>query len=144
MPERETRAPTTTLANFESFICGDIAMLSSSVNSNGSSATVRFRIASGMRGPSAARAKMKTVSVGSARAASAGARLTRPRMRAASAGAEADWIGVWAVCAVCVDCDGGEASLPAPPFAPPSSLKLRSSPAANSLPDGAWPSACCQ
>ncbi len=91
MPLIDTRAPTTTCVAPESFIAGVIAMLSSSVNASGRSATVARRTASGMRGPSTLRAKTKIVSVGATLPASAGASVRVPVMLsplpAAAAGA---------------------------------------------------------
>src|SRR5690606_1068951 len=85
LPLFETRAPTPTRVSPESFAAGVIAMLSSSRNSAGRSRTRRRVTARGRRDPAAARAKMKTVSSGAARPASAGARRTVPVMRLASA-----------------------------------------------------------
>ncbi len=68
---------------------GAIAIESSSVNVAGRSLTCLRRIASGIFGPSAARAKMNTVSVGETFAASAGARLTVPATDAPGSAADA-------------------------------------------------------
>ena len=78
LPERDMRACTVTFGAFESVISLDMALLSSSVNFSGSSLAWRLRMASGMRGPSAARAKMNSVSPGATFAASAGAKVTTP------------------------------------------------------------------
>ena len=77
-PVFDTRAPTTTSGNPDSCMPGAIAMESSSVNSAGRSFTCLRRIASGMRGPAAARAKMNTVSSGEALARSDAASSTLP------------------------------------------------------------------
>ena len=94
-PERETRAPTTTIGNFESVISGDIALLSSSVKVNGRSLTRFLRMARGMRGPWAARANTNSVSPGAALAASGPASwtipLTLPEPVAALAWSGAAW-----------------------------------------------------
>ena len=95
LPEADTRAATTTFANFESFKSSDMAVLSSSLNVIGSSLTLRFKIASGMRGPCAARAKMNTVSSGLTLLASDGDRLTVPLNAGPGTGAVLD--GVLAV-----------------------------------------------
>ena len=58
LPDFDTRAPTTTAGNFDSAKSGVIAIESSSVNATGRSFTCFLRIASGIFGPSAARAKM--------------------------------------------------------------------------------------
>src|SRR5262249_45733071 len=78
LPDFETRATTTTDGNFESAKLGAIAIVSSSVNESGRPFTCLRRIASGIFGPSVARAKTKTVSVGAAFAATCGARFTVP------------------------------------------------------------------
>ena len=67
-----------TCAKPDSLRFGAIAMLSSSVKAAGQSPTGRRTMASGMRGPSAARAKTNSVSPAATRAASAGLRLTSP------------------------------------------------------------------
>ena len=59
-----TRALTTTWGNSDSLAPGDMAMLSSSTKSTGRSLTCLRTMASGMREPSAGRAKMNTASVG--------------------------------------------------------------------------------
>src|SRR5882757_2321977 len=71
----------TTRGKAESFICGAIAMESSRLNWTGRSLPRLRRIASGMRGPSAARAKIKTVSPGATFPASSGATVTTPLTR---------------------------------------------------------------
>jgi len=68
----------TTSAKYDSFRLGAIAIESSSVNSSGRSRTCLRSTARGMGGPPSARAKMNTVCVGAARAASPCARLTLP------------------------------------------------------------------
>src|SRR5688500_672583 len=73
-----TRAATTTLLAPDKRAAGDMADESSRVKLSGRSGTRARRIASGMRAPSLARAKTKTVSPGAALAASAGARVTVP------------------------------------------------------------------
>src|SRR5260221_510923 len=78
----------------ESFICGAIAIESSRVNRTGRSLVRLRRIASGMRGPCAARAKIKTVSPGATFPASCGASVTTPLTRPAP--------GAWAGLAICV------------------------------------------
>src|SRR5512143_675426 len=78
LPDFEMRAPTTMLGKLESFISGVIAIESSSENETGRSLTCLRRIASGIRGPCAARAKMNTTSSGATCAASAGLSLTVP------------------------------------------------------------------
>ena len=74
------------VGKLESFMFGAIAIESSSANSSGRSFTCLRRIASGIGGPLAARAKTNTVSVGATFAASAGARLTLPATCAGSGG----------------------------------------------------------
>src|SRR5712691_2603443 len=74
----EMRAPTTSRVKFDTFISGAMAIESSSLNVAGNSRAALRIIASGMRGPSAARAKMNTVSVGATLSASAGASFTTP------------------------------------------------------------------
>src|SRR4051812_1366249 len=78
LPDFEMRAVTTTFGKAESFAAGDMAMLSSSANLNGRSRTLRLKTASGIAGPSAARANTNTVSSGDALPASAAERLTVP------------------------------------------------------------------
>ena len=76
LPVLDTRAPTVTWSNFDSTICGVMAMESSRVTVAGRSLTCVRTIASGMRGPWAARAKINTVSSGAAVAATLGSRVT--------------------------------------------------------------------
>ena len=83
-PRALTRAPTTTRDADDRRAAGVMAMLSSSVKVSGRSLTCLRRIASGMRGPSAARAKTNKVSSGRALAASFASRLTVPLTDAAA------------------------------------------------------------
>ena len=64
LPLLDMRAVTITLGKPDSFICGAIAWLSSSAKRNGRSFTCLRTTASGMRGPSTARATTNTVSCG--------------------------------------------------------------------------------
>ena len=72
-PLREMRAPTTTGLKAESLVAGDIAIESSSLKLKGPGPAPWRWMASGMRGPCAARAKTNKVSPGCTRAASSGA-----------------------------------------------------------------------
>ena len=130
-PEREIRAPTTTEGNRESFISGDMALLSSRVKVNGRSLTLRLRMANGMRGPCSARAKTNSVSPGAALAASAADSCTVPLtcVAAATGGAASvsfagPALGMGAVDDVIAVC----------PAAARACCMLPSSPLANSLP----------
>ncbi|MNC92033.1 hypothetical protein D3C83_83880 [compost metagenome] len=89
LPDFEMRAPTTTRGNLDNVISGVIAMVSSSANVTGRSRTCRRRMASGIRGPSAARAKMNTVSCGATLPASSLASTTVPLTTALGMGAAA-------------------------------------------------------
>ena len=109
------RAPTTTRDADDRRAAGVIAMLSSSVNASGRSLTCLRRMASGMRGPSAARAKTNKVSSGRALAASAASSVTVPLT-------ETDAVG--AVGAV----GDGAAVCPAAGAAIPESLRASSMP----------------
>src|SRR5664279_5700211 len=94
LPDLLTLASTTTRAALEMVVAADIAIASVSANDLGRSATAIFIAASGIRGPSGSRAKMKTKSPGAALLASLGSSSTRPSTLpaapvVAAAGAEA-------------------------------------------------------
>jgi len=82
LPLLETRAPTTTSGKADKLAIGLMAWLSSRVKCMGRSFTFTRMIAKGMRGPSTARAKMKTVSSGETRSRKSGAISTTPLTRA--------------------------------------------------------------
>jgi len=83
-PDFDTRAPTMTSVNADNLISGIIAIESSSEKLYGRSFTCTFTIASGMRGPCAARAYTNTVSSGAARARNAASSVTVPLTRPVS------------------------------------------------------------
>ena len=78
LPDFETLAPTITCGNFESFICGFIAIESSSVKLSGRSDTEVLMIANGIRGPLAARANTNKVSLGDTLSCRDGSNVTTP------------------------------------------------------------------
>src|SRR3982075_382918 len=80
LPLLEIRASTMTLGAAESLTPGAMLMLSSSEKSRGSSLAGMRSTASGIRCPSAARAKMKTVSLSATLDASAAFKSTRPEI----------------------------------------------------------------
>ena len=135
-PDFDIRAPSVTWGKRDSTMAGDMAMESSSVTLTGRSLTFLRAIASGMRGPLTARAKINTVSSGAALSASAASSVTLTSILPPAAVAVSEPLDTSVA---------GDAVSPSPPIlARAICICWLMAAASSSLPGGSCWATCCQ